>query len=338
MSFKLPRKARAYTVVGALTAAFALAPGARPVALPQLLNLGPVTVLNGTAAVAGTVGGSGAGEQILVNGQPLSLDAAGNFAGTVNLDGESSLDLTLTNSGGQLVDFHVPLDLSGPSGIIPAGVVDAVEQAGAALLEPAGGFVGGKPLAIAGSVADKGQLAALSVNGTDALGRLGPDQTFALQIPGTTKEVTLAATDKNGVSETTHYKVLDASTAISTPLGTSVAASSAVGLNIAKVRYVTKGVTRTKRLRMIVAVKDSRGYLVRGAKITIRSNAAGRLTRRTQAKASSKTGQAAFVLRVRQHTLGKRLVMVTVARTPTAKAAKTTSVRLAKARLRAKRR
>jgi hypothetical protein len=330
MSLNLPRRARASALVGALTVAFALVPGARPAALPQLLNLGPVTVLNGTAVVAGTVGGAGAGGQLLVNGQPLGLDAAGTFAGTVNLDGASSLDLSVTNSAEQLVDFHVPLDLAGPGGIIPAGVVDAVEQAGATLLEPAGGFVSGKPLTIAGSVADKGQLAALSVNGTDALGRLGSNQAFTLQVPGTTKEVTLTATDKSGVSETTHYKVL-------TPLGASVAATSAVGLKIAKIRYVTGGVTRTKRLRMIVAVKDSRGYLVRGAKITIRSKVAGRLTRRTQSKASSKTGQAAFILRVTPRTLGKRLFMVTVARTPTAKAAKTTSVRLAKARLGAKR-
>ena len=130
----------------------------------------------------------------------------------------------------------------------------------------------------------------------------------------------------------THYKVLDASSPIATSKGTSVAASSAVGLKIAKIRYATKGVSRTKRLRMIVTVKDSRGLLVNGAKITVRSKAPGRLARRTLEKASNKTGQAPFVLRVKSRTLGKRLVMVTVARTPSAKAAKTTSVRVAKAR------
>jgi hypothetical protein len=151
-------------------------------------------------------------------------------------------------------------------------------------------------------------------------------------VPGTTKEITLSATDTHGISETTHYKVLDASGLLATQAGTSVDASSAVGLKIAKVRYVAKGVARTKRLQMIVTVKDSHGYLVRGAKIKIRSKAAGRLIRRAQTKASSKVGQAAFVLRVKPQRLGKRLVMVTVARTPTAKAAKTTSIRLAKAR------
>jgi hypothetical protein len=330
MSFTPARKAQLCAVLGAL--ALALVPGARPAAIPQLLTLGPVTVLNGTAIVAGTVGGAGAGTQLTVNGHPLSLDAAGNFAGVVSLEGAGALDFAIGNSSGQLVDFHVPLALAGPDGIIPSGVVDAVEQAGATLLEPAGGFVGGEPLTVAGSVADKGQLAALAVNGTDVMRLLGPDQSFSVQVPGTTKELTLTATDKSGVSQTTHYKVLDASSGLATPLGISVAASSAIGLKIAKITYSAKSVVRTKRVRMIVTVKDSRGLLVRGAKITIRSRAAGRLTRRSLTTASGKLGRGIFVLHVKPRTLGRRLVMVTVARTPTAKAAKTTSVRLAKAR------
>jgi hypothetical protein len=181
-------------------------------------------------------------------------------------------------------------------------------------------------------VADKGQLAALAVNGIDVMRLLGTDQSFSVPLPGTTKEITLSATDKSGVTETTHYQVLASSGGVATPLGPYVTASSAVGLKIAKVRYVATGVAKTRRLRMIVTVKDSRGLLVSGAKIKIRSKAAGRLTRRAQIKASSKTGQAAFVLRVKPRILGKRLVMVTVARTPTATAAKTTSIRLAKAR------
>jgi hypothetical protein len=83
---------------------------------------------------------------------------------------------------------------------------------------------------------------------------------------------------------------------------------------------------------MIVTIKDSRGYLVNGASVKIRSKAAGRLTRRSQLKRSGIRGQAAFVLKVRPRSLGKRLVMVTVARTPTARASKTTSVRLRKSR------
>lgn len=112
------------------------------------------------------------------------------------------------------------------------------------------------------------------------------------------------------------------------------AAASAPGTSARAVASApfTKGVTRTRRLRIVVTVKDSRGYLVRGATIKIRSKAAGRLTQREQTKPTGKTGQAAFVVRVKPQTLGKRLVMVAVARTPTAKTAKSTSVRLAKRR------
>src|SRR5438874_12285687 len=141
MSFNAARKAQLLVATGAL--ALALVPGARPGSIPQLLTLGPLTVLNGTAIVSGTVGGAGVGSQLSVNGHPLSLDAAGNFAGVVSLDGASALDFAVGNSSGQLVDFTVPVALAGPGGIIPGSVVDAVEQAGAALLQPAGGFVGG---------------------------------------------------------------------------------------------------------------------------------------------------------------------------------------------------
>jgi hypothetical protein len=330
MSFNSARKAKLVAALGALVLAFA--PGARPDSIHQLLTIGPVTVLNGTALVSGTVGGAGAGTHLTVNGQPLSLDVAGNFAGIVSLGGASALDFTLGSSGGPAVDLSVPLALAGPGGVIPGSVVDAVEQAGATLLQPAGGFVGGQPLTVAGSVADKGQLASLAVNGTDVLRALAPDQSFSVQVPGTTKEITLSATDRNGVTETTRYQVLGGSGVVATPYGTAVAASSAVGLKIAKIRYLAMGVARTKRLRMIVTVRDSRGYLVRGAKVKIRSKAAGRLARRAQTKATGKAGQAGFVLRVKARMLGRRLVMVTVARTPTAKAAKTTSIRLAKAR------
>ena len=95
MSFNPARKAKLLAATGAL--ALALVPGARPGSIPQLLTLGPLTVLNGTAIVSGTVGGAGVGSQLSVNGHPLSLDAAGNFAGVVSLDGASALDFAVGN-------------------------------------------------------------------------------------------------------------------------------------------------------------------------------------------------------------------------------------------------
>ena len=69
MPIDLRRKARGGALVGAVAAALAFIPGALP-ADPQLLTLGPVTVLNGTAIVSGTVGGAQTGGQITLNGQP----------------------------------------------------------------------------------------------------------------------------------------------------------------------------------------------------------------------------------------------------------------------------
>jgi len=328
------KQGRLFAVAGALAASLALAAGARPGAVAPVLALGQVVVANGTATLAGSVGGAGAGAVLTANGHPLGLDASGHFAGVVDLNGASTLDLAVANPvTGQQVSFQIPLTtgLLGPGGIIPAGVLDAVEQAGAALLAPAGGFplLDGKPLQVDGTVADPSQLAGLSVNGVDALHLVQPDQTFSVQLPGTTREVKLTSTDASGVSETQSYGV---SNLYRTSQGISVGAANAIGVRIAGVRYVTKGVARTKRLRMIVTIKDSRGYLVNGASVKIRSKAAGRLTRRSQLKRSGIRGQAAFVLKVRPRSLGKRLVMVTVARTPTAKASKTTSVRLRKSR------
>lgn len=334
MSFKHVRRSRRWLTVATLAGAFAVAGSASTAPIPQLLSLGPVTVANGTATVTGSVGGAGVGDQVLVNGHAASIDAAGNFAATVGLDNASSIDISLATGTGQQVDFAIPLNLVGPDGVIDGSVVDAVEQAGVQLLAPVGGIqsLGDHPLTLAGSVADKSQLASLTVNGKDVSSLIGSDRTFSVQLPGTTKEVTVQATDKNGVTETTHYKVLDASGLLTTPYGASVAAANAQGIKIAKIRYVTKRVAKTKRVQMLVVVKDRRGYLVRGAKITVRSKAARVLRKRTQAMKSNKTGRATFLLRVKPRALGKRLVMVTVARTPVAKAAKTTSVRLAKAR------
>src|SRR5439155_23153014 len=118
MSFNAARKAQLLAATGAL--ALALVPGARPGSIPQLLTLGPLTVLNGTAIVSGTVGGAGVGSQLSVNGHPLSLDASRIFAGVVSLDGASALDFAVGNSGGQLVDLSVPIALAGPRGFFAA--------------------------------------------------------------------------------------------------------------------------------------------------------------------------------------------------------------------------
>jgi hypothetical protein len=307
--------------------ALAVVPRAQP-APTRILDLGPITIANGTAILSGTLASQGAAAALTVNGTPLGLDVAGHFAGTVNLKGASSLELELTNlRRHQLLHYAIPLPslLLVVGGVIPQDVLDPLQQAAVSLLTPVAGATG-SPLTVAGSVADHTQLVSLTVNGADVLGAVGQGGSFTVHVPGTTKEVTLVATDSRGNSETIRSPVSSAQ-----GIGATVSASQAVGLRISKVRYITKGVKRTHRLRMVITVRDSRGLLVRGAKINVQTTAkARRLKSRPKGKLSGGKGSATFVLRLRRSAFGKRLVMLTVAKTPQVKTRKSTSVRLPK--------
>ena len=87
------------TIVAAAVAAFATlallaAPAARPDNLPLLLDLGPVTVANGTAIVSGTVGGAhAASAHVTVDGQPLDV---------TDLNPEREPVIELTSDHGQI--------------------------------------------------------------------------------------------------------------------------------------------------------------------------------------------------------------------------------------------
>ena len=198
-----------------------------------------------------------------MNGHPLGVDATGAFSGSVDLNGASSITLGLSSpTGGQTV-FTIPLNLAGVDGVIPAGVLDSIQQAGVTLLKPVSGD-NGSLLTVGGAVLDKGQLAGLTANGKDILGALGKDGSFIVQLPGTTKVVTVTATDTHGTSET----IVSGVAQNQLTAGTTVAAS-AVGIRIFKVRFFKKNALRTHRMRMVVTVKDRRGFLIRGAKITV---------------------------------------------------------------------
>ncbi|HEY6595896.1 MAG TPA: hypothetical protein VI011_17615, partial [Asanoa sp.] len=136
-----------------------------------LLQLGPITVASGTATVAGTVASDSSDSTLTINGQPVGLDAAGAFVANVPLNGASTLSLALRQGGtAQQTTFEVPLtgNLLGPGGVIPAGVLDSLEQAGISLLAPTG--TGNDPLTVTGGVLDHGNLSSLTVNGKDVLG------------------------------------------------------------------------------------------------------------------------------------------------------------------------
>jgi hypothetical protein len=309
---------------------------------PPAITLGPVTVGDGLATLSGTVGGpSTAAANVNVNGQPLGVDASGTFSGTVNLAGQSSLSLGLTDPSGQAFSLNIPLTLAGPGGVIPPTVLDALRNAGISITVPPGGFqiLDGRPLTVTGSVLNPGNLASLTINGQPA--SPGPGGAFSSTLPGSTREVVVTATDRAGVSQTSIFPVEQLSSAIRTAAGTSISALGARGLRITSVRYLTKGVKAKKRMTAIVTVKDTRNFLVRDA--IVRMRAASFQSRAIlggqQVKTSSKVGQARFLLRLRAASFpkAKRLFTVASARTPTTTARKQTSVRvpkLTKAKLR----
>jgi hypothetical protein len=327
---------RTFLALAVLASAAIALVGARPapgdLVIP-VVKLGPTTVLNGVATVSGTLAGtSPSSAELTINGQPVGVNAAGQFATTVTMGGQSALTLAVRNPAtGDVTTLSVPLttNLIGPGGIIPPSVLSALEQAALAVTKPIGGFVSvgdDKPITVAGSVGNRDQLAGLSVNGVDALSAVQPDGSFAVPVPGTSREVTVLMTDKQGVSQSTTYPVSRA--AQSSTGATTVSAAQAVGVRITSVRFFAKKIRTIKRLRMVVTVKDRRGLKIRGAVITVASTKPGRLARRAAAKRSNKAGQVGYVLRLRPKAFGKRLVLVTTAKTPKAKAAKRVSVRL----------
>src|SRR5256885_1202471 len=82
-----------------LAIALVIVPYATPASTP-LVQLGPITVADGTAVLAGNVGSEAAGATLTVNGQPLALDATGAFAGAVDLNGAGSISLALSSPAG----------------------------------------------------------------------------------------------------------------------------------------------------------------------------------------------------------------------------------------------
>jgi hypothetical protein len=346
LSTALTPHSRSAVLAGLLAAAvaaltvLALTPSAPAEIVKPLVVLGPTTVLNGIATVSGTLGPESSGAELTVNGQRVAVDAVGRFAAAVNLNGQSALTFSLKNpTTGRESTTTIPLstNIVGPGGLIGPGILDALERAAVALFEPIGGFTvtDGLPLRVEGSVGDPASLASLKLNGQELLGSLDANRGFSLEVPGTTKVITLTSTDKQGVYQT--YTV-PTSPAATTATARTVAAAAANGVRIAKIRYITKSVRRTKRLRMVVTVKDRQGRLIRNAVISVRSKYARRIVRNPRVKKTNKVGQAAFLMKARNRAFGKRLVMVTLAKTPSAKTSKASSVRIPKLRKAAARR
>jgi hypothetical protein len=317
----------------------ALVPPAAAATVGPAFELGPVSVLNGTAAVTGSVRGIEPGAaSVTINGQPVGLDATGAFVAAVDVSGQSHLELEVVDTRtGQRSATSIPLNtgLLGLGGFLPRDVLAPIEAAAVELLEPIGGFrsIDGQPIAVSGTVGNKDGLAAITVNGVDVLGLVDELGRFTIPVPGTSRTITVGIVDNRGVGSTTTQPVQHQTT---TPGATPPAARTAKGpgLRIASIRYVTKHFRRTRRVQMIVTVKNSLGRVVRGARVQVRAASPRGLRLKPKVKRTGKRGRVVFLLHPRARVFGKRLAIVTVARTPTARAQRKTTVRVPKLRKR----
>ena len=108
-----------------------------------------------------------------------------------------------------------------------------------------------------------------------------------------------------------------------------VSSSQAVGLRIVRVRHVTKGVSVTKRFRVLVTLRDLRGRYVRYAIVSVsRVPSAVNTISGVHSTFSNRSGQASITVPVTKSMLGKRLFLKIGARTPKARAITLRSVRL----------
>jgi hypothetical protein len=334
-SFRRPLSL-AFLLALVAAASLVLAPSVRAEALKPAVKLGPITVLNGVATVTGTVNVlTPINVRLTINGHPVALKTDGTFAVNIDVTGQSALVIELTNPlTGDRSAVSIPLtSIVGPSGVVPGNLVTAIERALITILEPLGGFVslGGEPIRVEGSVGNRDQLVSLTVNGVDVLGALRPDGGFSIVVPGTTTTITIVATSPEGASSTTTYPVAQPAAA---PAVRTVTVARAAGVRVASVRYIAKSFRKTKRLRMIVTVKDRLGRAIRGASVQVRGATAKGLKRKTKLKKTGKLGRTSFLVYPRPRMFGNRLFTVTVAKTKTAKAQRKTSVRVPKLRAR----
>ena len=263
---------------------------------------------------------------------PSRVKADGTFAAVLNVAGLSSLGIQVTDPvSGRTSAVSIPLNTNviGPGGVIPPDVLRSIEQAAVSLLQPVGGFkiLDGLPLTVGGSLLDRDQLAGLTVNGQDVLGTLGPGGGFVTTIPGTSRTVTVIATDNRGVSTTTTYPVTHHARL---PRPARPLPQQGGRRSRRQRPLCDEELPQDEARTMIVTVKDTLGRLVHGATVQVRGAPASRSVGTPKLKRTDKLGRASFLLKPRARVYGKRLFTITIAKTPTAKVQRKTSLRVPK--------
>lgn len=315
-----------------LLLAAVVAGGAQAAKVEAPIVIDAVTIGDGVAVVAGAVD---ADAQLQINGQAADVSETGEFVAAIDLDADA-LVLTLVDAESESVTLRIPIDVLVTSG--GNGVLDALIDAGVSIEVPADGFtvVDGQWPLIEGHVLDDAGLASLTINGVGVLDRVGPTGGFSIQLPWTqspSSQATVVATDRSGVSQTTTYSVTRLQSVIRSRKGTSVSAAGARGLVIAALKYDKRMLASSGRLRVLVTVKDRRGYLVRGTALRLSAKPRYHLANGSvRAGFTNRFGRGQFTYRLRPAAFAgpQHAVLTTVARakTPTASAWRKASFRL----------
>ena len=282
------------------TVALAVGGGAGAAVQAPPLVIGSIAVSDGTAVVAGAVADASASVQI--NGQPVTVSQSGDFLATIDVGGAADLVVALQGARGEAIVTRIPVDVALRTNGV--GILDHLQQAGIGLDVPADGFVvvDGQMPRIEGRVLNDSELAALEINGVDALGKLGPNGQFSILLTGASarqKDVTVVARDESGVSQTSTFTTTRVTSVIRTTAGTSVSAVGARGLRIANVKLDTHALKAARKLGVVVTIKDRRGYLVRGATVRLRATPVRMLGNgSTRAGFTNRVGKALFAYRL----------------------------------------
>ena len=109
----------------------------------------------------------------------------------------------------------------------------------------------------------------------------------------------------------------------------AVTAADAIGLRIASIRINTRGIAKTRRLGIVVTVRDQRKRVVRYAVISLGcTRGANGVAGCRQSSFSNRLGRATFRLRLGAHVTARRVSIAITARTPKTQVRKVVTVRL----------
>jgi hypothetical protein len=317
--------------LAALAVALAGSQSAQAVSVPVLIN--GVTVEDGVAMVTGVVDA----ELVEVNGVLVSVGENGAFSAPIDLSAEA-LVFEILESPSEIVTISIPTNVLLATG--GEGVLNHLAAAGISVTTPVEGFqvIDGQMPLVEGRVLNPSELSALRVNGVDVLGRLGEDGLFSIGLGSssnsTTREtVTVIATDRQGVSQTSTFRTTRVTSTIATRAGTSVSAAGAQGIVIARIAVDKRFLKSAKFVGLVVTVKDRRGYLIRGASLRLGAKPSKHMANGAlRAGFTNRVGKAQFGFRLRASALAgpgpKLLTIATRAATPKSSAATKVTLRL----------